>query len=193
MYKQMVCCLVLAFPVHAQPAAPHESFLAQPVEQKTNRKKKKSLATMRQEFVELAEQYAHTLIEELFVLSSVMMKKLSAAQEKELCALVHKRHASLRAAESFFARGDSSVGESFACAGELPERAWQLVQQYARVQEKLLYAISDLVEQQEKSCFMTADKQKLQTYQDSLHSIQKESELVVKELRGISFKATLKT
>lgn len=174
------CLLAGATSVQAEGAlAAHESFLAQPPVQKTNKKKKKSIATLRQEFTQACEVYAHALVEELYLVGSVMESNL--AEKKEVSDLLRTRFQQLEKAERFFVSGVCSGSEA-KVTGKV---AWRLVQRYAQVQEKLLYAITDLLEQNEKSCFMTADKQQLQTYQESIQSLQEESELLVKELRAL--------
>jgi len=185
-FKKIVWSLLfLTSMMPAETAVEKESFLAKPVEQKTNKKKKKSLATMRQEFTESCEAYAHALIQEVYVVGSCMSK--SPAGNKATINLLRERCQELQEAEQFFVSGRCGTSEG-KVTGEV---AWRLVQQYARVQEALLFAITDLLEQNEKSCFMTADKQQLQSYQESVQSLQEESELLVKELQAISNQATL--
>lgn len=174
-------------------AKEQESFLAQPTTRK--QKKKKSIATLRQEFVEACEEYAHAIIREIFTISSLMSRTMDAKKREQLMESLQKRYPAICKAERFFMAGEcfkenDNVKDEVARKGD--EGVWRLMGLYAQLQEKLLYAITDILEQREASCFMTNDKQKLQKYQEQLLFLQEESELLVKELQAMSNQATLK-
>jgi len=204
--KLIVCLSVCFTMVHAvQSPAEQSSFLAQPSARR--QKKKKSIATLRQEFVDACEVYAHAIIRELFDISTLMAYKTAAKKSPQLLSLLQHRYQELGKAERFFMTGacapaekkiKAEVVDEVGChvpgnvSGDIADTAWQMVSLYARLQEKLLYAMTDILEQRETSCFMTSDKQQLQKYQEQLLFLQEESELLVKELQAMSNQATLK-